>query len=254
MSLRATDYLGPAGRKGSKPQRFRCNDGYAYVVKLINNPQGTRILANEFVVGKIALAIGAPCPPVDIVNVSKSLINEVNLDVSENFKPGPQFASLEITNTGSALAHSDYELMKKTTNLSYWPSVIVLDTLTRNDDRNEKHVLISTSGLGESRFWAIDHGQSLGFTSGWASLPSSDVTIMGIYRHLVYGKDPFTQTFNRLRLLRRITLEKILADVPSNMWEVSDRDKDHLLTYLEIVTRQLPSKFDASKKMFPGWI
>jgi len=41
---------------------MRCDDGHYYVVKFQNNPQGARILANEMLAGRLALALGlCPC-------------------------------------------------------------------------------------------------------------------------------------------------------------------------------------------------
>ena len=48
---------------------MRCSDGYYYVVKFQNNPQGVRILANELLATRLAARIGLPVPGAAVVEV-----------------------------------------------------------------------------------------------------------------------------------------------------------------------------------------
>jgi hypothetical protein len=49
---------------------MRCDDGDCYVVKFQNNPQGKRILANEMLAGRLALALGLPVSEPEVAEVS----------------------------------------------------------------------------------------------------------------------------------------------------------------------------------------
>lgn len=253
MTINATAYLRKMDEGGSKAQLFECDDGNSYVVKLIGNPQGTRILSNEFIVGKIAEFIGEVSPPVAIVNVSESLVKHVNPLVGANFKPGLQIGSLYLGKRGTQVFPSNLELMKKTANLASWPAAIAIDTLTQNSDRGDRHVLITVDKDEHSRFWAIDHGHCMGVTNGWSSLRAADVSLRGIYRELVDGANPFEATYNRLGRLDKNVLEKMLEEVPSDSWEVSEQDKQNILTYVEEAVKLLPDKLLASKSAFPRW-
>ncbi|HEY7679124.1 MAG TPA: HipA family kinase, partial [Terriglobia bacterium] len=51
-----------------------CDDGDCYVVKFQNNPQGKRILANEMLAGRLALALGLPVSEPEVVEVSPWLV------------------------------------------------------------------------------------------------------------------------------------------------------------------------------------
>ena len=61
-------------RGGAQSHLMRCEDGYYYVVKFRNNPQGVRILANEMLAAKLALAIGLPVSQPEVIEVSDWLI------------------------------------------------------------------------------------------------------------------------------------------------------------------------------------
>src|SRR5271163_1262957 len=61
-------------RGGAQSHLMRCSDGEFYVVKFQNNPQGTRILANEMLGGALATRLGLPTPEIAIVDVRSRLI------------------------------------------------------------------------------------------------------------------------------------------------------------------------------------
>ena len=51
-------------RGGAQGQLMLGADGHVYVVKFQNNPQHTRVLANEFLASRLALAAGLSVPDV----------------------------------------------------------------------------------------------------------------------------------------------------------------------------------------------
>jgi hypothetical protein len=60
-------------RGGSQSHLMRCSDGY-YVVKFPGNPQGTRILANEILGGRLAKLLGLPVAEGRIIHVPEDLV------------------------------------------------------------------------------------------------------------------------------------------------------------------------------------
>src|ERR1700722_2077092 len=70
-----------------------------YVVKFQNNPQGTRILANELLATRLAARIGLPTPVAAVVEVREELIEQTQELVIElgrgrsRCKAGMQFGS-----------------------------------------------------------------------------------------------------------------------------------------------------------------
>lgn len=61
-------------RGGSQSHLMRASDGAYYVVKFRNNPQHTRVLANEFLASRIGRCLGLPMPEVNVIEVSDWLI------------------------------------------------------------------------------------------------------------------------------------------------------------------------------------
>src|SRR5271154_6927990 len=61
-------------RGGAQAQLMRCEDEAFYVVKFQNNPQGTRILANELLGTRLAARVGLPVPAAAVVEVREELI------------------------------------------------------------------------------------------------------------------------------------------------------------------------------------
>ena len=61
-------------RGGAQAHLMRCDDAGYYVVKFQNNPQGTRILANELLGTRLAARMGLPVPAIAIVEVREDLI------------------------------------------------------------------------------------------------------------------------------------------------------------------------------------
>jgi hypothetical protein len=54
-------------RGGAQSHLMRCDDGHYYVVKFRNNPQHSRILANELLGTRMAARLGLPVPPAAVV-------------------------------------------------------------------------------------------------------------------------------------------------------------------------------------------
>ncbi|MFI5059519.1 MAG: HipA family kinase [Candidatus Acidiferrales bacterium] len=71
--LRAVEHIRRM-RGGSQSHLMRCSDGNYYVVKFPNNPQGARILANEFLGSRLATRMGLPVAPAAVVMVRQKLI------------------------------------------------------------------------------------------------------------------------------------------------------------------------------------
>ncbi len=65
-------------RGGSQAHLLRCSDGEYYVVKFQNNPQGTRILANELLAAGLASRLGLPITGSAIVDVTELLIRHAD--------------------------------------------------------------------------------------------------------------------------------------------------------------------------------
>jgi len=89
MPVTATQHIRRM-RGGAQGQLMLGSDGHLYVVKFRNNPQHTRVLANELLAARLALAVGLTAPEPDIVEVSEWLVSntpELEIDYGRRREP-----------------------------------------------------------------------------------------------------------------------------------------------------------------------
>jgi hypothetical protein len=253
--INAVKHIKTMNGGGSKSQLIVGSDDRKYVIKLINNPQKTRILANEYVVGRLAKILGVPIPEVRIINVDQELVNAVNKLANHTFQAGPAFGSLYVGGDRVKVVPSSLDEMRRTSNIGSWPNAIVLDALVQNEDIKPEHVLIEKNLYnGESKFWHIDHGHCLGVDRGWNTLNISNASPRSLlYPEIISGANPFREAFQRLQEITPQVVDGILADIPHEKWDVPASDFDALKGYLEAAKSQVPNAIIAAKGRFVGW-
>ncbi|MGH9486597.1 MAG: HipA family kinase [Terriglobales bacterium] len=74
MPTLAVEHIRPM-RGGAQSHLMRAADGHFYVVKFVNNPQGRRVLANEWLAARLARGLGLPVPPQALIEVPEELIH-----------------------------------------------------------------------------------------------------------------------------------------------------------------------------------
>ena len=77
-------------RGGAQGQLMLAADSKLYVVKFRNNPQHIRVLANEVLASRLALAVGLTAAEPEIVEVSEWLIDntpEMRIDYGRRHEP-----------------------------------------------------------------------------------------------------------------------------------------------------------------------
>ncbi len=73
-------------RGGAQGQLMLGADGHIYVVKFQNNPQHRRVLANELLASRLAVAAGLTAPETELVEVSSWLVEntpELEIDLGK---------------------------------------------------------------------------------------------------------------------------------------------------------------------------
>jgi len=76
--LRAVEHIRRA-RGGSQAQVMRTDDGELYLLKLQNNPQGTKVLANELLACRLARKLGLPVPEPAVIELDEATIRDQNI-------------------------------------------------------------------------------------------------------------------------------------------------------------------------------
>jgi len=66
-------------RGGSQAQLMAADDGHEYIVKFQGNPQTTRVLANDYLAGRLARMVGLSVPEPVIIYVDAEIIREYKI-------------------------------------------------------------------------------------------------------------------------------------------------------------------------------
>jgi len=147
-------------------------DAGEFVVKVRNNPEGPRVLINEWVGTSLARVLDVPTPEFAIVDVPSSI--ELPLRASLIGEAGPAFGS----RFERAQPWAGESSLQGIANPEAISRIVVLDTWARNFDRysvgrdrrvrqNRRNLLLSAEGAPAGRFLlkAIDQGHCFGGAS-----------------------------------------------------------------------------------------
>jgi hypothetical protein len=159
---------GPVGRGGSQPRYMTARDGSRWVIKAtyFGSHPHRYFYANEALASSIAGHVGVPVPRPAAV--------ELSLDQARVFKADAQdedcviFGSERIE-PAEALSATVADAVPA----SELASILVLDALIWNGDRQAEHVLAQETDHGW-RVWAVDHANSLAVGDSLSQLQAAD--------------------------------------------------------------------------------
>ena len=177
-------------RGGAQSHLMRCSDGHFYVVKFQDNPQHTRVLANEMLATRLAQAAGLPVPATEVVEVDSWLIEhtpELKFELLHGSKactPGLQFGSRFVVPPMQGLIY-DYlpeHLLDRVRNLGAFAGMLALDKWTCNANGRQAAFWKKSR---ERKFTVSFIDQGYCFNAGEWSFPDSP--LRGVYaRNDVY--------------------------------------------------------------------
>lgn len=138
--LTALEYLGTVGIGATSPQLFRANDGKVYVVKLQNNPMGTKVLINEYVAWWFGLQMELCFPVSDLIEIDEAVIKKSRRLRAAHIKKGPHFASQYLHNNHYVTRRA----LQRAANKQVMAGVMLFDHMFHNVDRtkNRKNLLV----------------------------------------------------------------------------------------------------------------
>ena len=253
-------------RGGAQAQLMRCADDEYYVVKFQNNPQGTRILANELLGTRLAGRMGLPVPATAVVEVRESLIEYTEDMViqlgrgNRRCQAGLQFGSRYPGAPAETVVYDFLpdEQLREAENLEDFCGMLVFDKWTCNTNGRQA---IFFRSAGESRYRAQMIDQGFCFNAGDWNFP--DAPLRGLYaRHLVYqgvrGIESFEPWLSRIEgRLGESALEEAAGGVPPE-WYNSEIDTleemlEQLLRRRRLVRELIVSAWKSSAQPFPNW-
>ncbi len=241
-------------RGGAQAHLLRCDDDSYYVVKFQNNPQHTRVLANEFLGTRLAVRLGLATPEVAVVEVREELIRftaELCVRIGMNQVPctaGFQFGSRYPGDPAQVAVHDFLpdERLADVANLADFAGALVFDKWTCNT--NGRQAIFFQPDPERSRRAGAEPGRSgyeaqfvdQGFCFNAAEWSFPDAPLRGLYvRHRVYktvrGMDSFATWLARLERIDENVLDETAAEIPP---EWLGGDHDDLFRLLEQLLRR----------------
>ena len=165
-----------------------------YVIKVRNNPEGPRILVNEWIGTSLARHLGVLTPDFGVVDVPELI--DIPLRAGLRAEAGPAFGSRfervqPWAGGSSVVAVANPEIISRLIVLDTW--ILNVDRYSVGDDnriqQNRHNILLSTEGAPEGKFSlkAIDHGHCFRGTS-WRAHDLRKIAAMRDRR--VYGLFP----------------------------------------------------------------
>ena len=112
MTLRLVEHV-RALRGGSQPRLMRTSNGSLYVVKFQENPQGSRVLANELLASRLGEQMGLPIPRAEVVQLPPELAKNLYFETPQgkrSVQPGLHLGSPLVLST---LAGRIYDLIPR---------------------------------------------------------------------------------------------------------------------------------------------
>ncbi len=252
-------------RGGAQGQLMLGADGHIYVVKFQNNPQHRRVLANEFVVSRLAQAAGLTAPAAELIEVSSWLVDntpELEIDLGRmrvKCQPGLQFGSRFAGGLmpGQVVDYLAEEQLLEVKNLDEFAGILALDKWTANANGRQA---VFTRRQRERRYKAafIDFGYC--FHAGeWRF---EDAPLRGVYyRNDVYrevrGWESFEPWLSRLETMAAETVWAAAGEVPPEWYGGDTTEMEALVEKLlarRSRIRDLIGNFrDSDRRPFPKW-
>jgi len=246
---------------------MRCDDGYYYVVKFQNNPQGVRILANEMLGAKLAQALGVLVSEPEVVEVGDWLVEHTpelyiqwgNQQV--RCTGGLQFGSrfpCDPLRTPVYDFLPDSLLGSVASRQTFW-GMLVFDKWTCNCD--SRQTVFYRLPNGDSQPYGVRMiDQGFCFNANEWNFP--DAPLRGLYSRLcvyeeIEGLESFEPFLSRLENLEEEVLEEAAASVPPAWYEGKTEELSELIRSLGHRRRQVASMILACQRSprrpFPGW-
>ncbi len=236
------------------------------MVKFQNNPQGTRILANELLGTRLAARLGLPTPPAAIVEVSEILIEhteELAIELGRGrsrCRAGLQFGSRYPGSPADTIVYDFLpdEQLREVANLPDFCGMFVFDKWTCNTNGRQA---IFFRASGEPRYQAQMIDQGFCFNAGEWNFP--DAPLRGLYtRHRVYESVRGIESFEPwlARVETRMTEEvfdEVYKEIPGEWYgfetDALEKMLEQLLRRRKLVRELIVSAWKSAAQPFPNW-
>jgi hypothetical protein len=249
--LEAVEWREPAPGGGSKSQIFRLADGRFAVVKFPENPQGERVLANEFLCCQLAEHLRFPVNLARLISIDERILhaprksNSIPADYSAGIRCGMiRFEQNQVCQAAEILAQCG--------NAAELHGLVVFEQFVcRGNGRQLLMYPAPAPAGGKPKFFAAyDYGFALGGQPNWSA-----ATLAALAAPALPLKSPFddkeypdgTALAASVELLRKLTpeeLQGVLMRLSPPRWSVPPEDMNALVPVLVGRARALVAQFD----------
>jgi hypothetical protein len=253
-------------RGGAQSQLMLGADSKLWVVKFQNNPQHTRVLANELIATSLAAAAGLTVPVSDVVEVTDWLVNntpgmyvELARGAREKCRPGLQFGSRFVGGLmpGQVVDYLPQPQLEEVRNLPEFAGMLVLDKWTGNCNGRQA---VFERRARERKYRATFIDQGFCFNAGDWTFPDSP--LRGVFaRNSVYsavtGWKSFEPWLTQVEQMDPNKLWQVAESVPPEWYGGNITDIERLMETLlkrRSRVRELIDDFRTSnREPFPNW-
>jgi hypothetical protein len=219
-----------------RPQIFWCLDDQGERARWVLKLEGRSDteLAADWIGCILALKLGIPCPAVDICDVSGEALSTAPLDVQEWARPGPAFASRELTL--SVAAQTDDDVLRFAS-AEFLGSVFALDSWLEILDRKKPdgiwNLLIPMDAYGHDtgHTMVLDFGK--GLTSCMLPVFGEPVRLVPGYPLAIRRAASIAEAVHVANEIAKFTyddIRQIVGSVPGTWIDNSARDR--IVTHL----------------------
>lgn len=223
----------------TKPHLVECDDGKKYVAKFIGNPDGVKVLINEYVAASLAKLMGLPIPNFEIASIENITEFKNNL-IGIEMIDGTVFCSEWIEKTSPV---PGYFILSKTNNKYDAIKILIFDVIIGNNDRNPGNLLIN---FKNNSLIAIDHSHIFIHQALWNDYTLNsligkkiDISMMNKFNFnnlslCLNDKNYIEDIKNFIKKIKNIKesdITKIVESIPSD-WNITSKEKNALIDFL----------------------
>lgn len=222
----------------TNPYIIECTNGKKYVGKFPGNPEGKKVLINEFVCANLAKYLGLPIPNYELATYNNVMISERFKE--DQFKEtGTVFCSEFLEKVATV---PDYYLLTKVKNSSDVVKTLIFDLLIGNNDRNSGNFLVN---FKNNSFVIIDHSHVFINGAIWdsnslkRSIQEKIVTTNMVEATLdmfiqclnIKNDESIKEFIRKVKSINDDLISGIINDIP-NDWEIKNDEVEALKLFL----------------------
>jgi hypothetical protein len=245
-------------RGGSQSLFVRDAAGNPYIAKCIGNPQGTRTLINEWIIGRLLKHLRVSTPEVHALRIEHGIPGAELLEFDMGNRkvpiaPGVHFGSRCPVDPErkAILDFLPRRLMNKVGNLPDLLLAFVFDKWVNQVDARQAVYIRerSAAAAGSFRVYLIDHGQSFGGTH-WEL---RDGGLTALYRDRSIYESPTAHSechsaVDRINELPETSLFSIENEIPEEWFQPGDREE--MTRLLELLCGRRTKLHDTVNRAF----